>query len=143
MEKSFTFDHNSYVVGVKTAVYRKGAQVTAFPMWPAGFGDQITAPQYATSQMAYQYDGKIERLSTASWTVFPSIKVVGGNTLPGPFHWAAVSEQYFAAVFLPQDPQNAAMVTLRNQIEIPHNASDPNDKSAWTRWMCWGGGRQS
>ena len=42
VEKSFTFDQNSYVVGVKTAVYRKGTQVTAFPMWPAGFGDQIT-----------------------------------------------------------------------------------------------------
>jgi YidC/Oxa1 family membrane protein insertase len=127
VEKSFTFDQDSYVVGVKTAVYRKGAQITAFPMWPAGVGDQITAPQYAASQMAYQYDGKIERLSTASWTVFPSIKVVGGNTLPGPFHWAGVSDQYFAAEFVPADPQNAALVTLRNPIEIRHSANDAND----------------
>jgi YidC/Oxa1 family membrane protein insertase len=127
VEKSFTFDQDSYVVGVKTAVYRKGAQVTAFPMWPAGFGDQITAPQYAASQMAYQYDGKIERLSTSSWTVFPSIKVVGGNTLPGPFHWAGVSDQYFAAEFVPADPQNAALVTLRNAIEIRHSTNDAND----------------
>jgi YidC/Oxa1 family membrane protein insertase len=28
-------------------------------------------------------------------------------------------------VFLPQEPQNAAMVTLRNQIEIPRYGSDP------------------
>ena len=62
------------------------------------------------------------------WNVFPSIKVIGGATVPGPFHWAGVSDQYFAAVFLPQDPQNAAMVTLRNPLEIPHNASDPNNK---------------
>jgi YidC/Oxa1 family membrane protein insertase len=128
VEKSFTFDRNSYVVGVKTAVYRKGALVTAFPMWPAGFGDQITGPQYAASQMAYQYDGKVERLSTASWTILPSIKVIGGNTLQGPFQWAGVSGQYFAAAFLPADPQNAALVTLRSMIEIPHNASDPNNK---------------
>jgi len=128
VEKSYTFDRSSYVVGVKTAVYQKGAQVAAFPMWPAGFGDQITGPQYATSQVAYQYDGHVERLSTSSWTILPSIKVIGGSTIPGPFHWAAVSEQYFAAVFLPQDPQNAAMVTLRGAIEIPHNASDPNNK---------------
>ncbi len=126
--KSFTFDRNSYVVGVKTAVYRKGALVTAFPMWPAGFGDQITGPQYAASQMAYQFDGKVERLSTSSWTVLPSIKVIGGNTLQGPFQWAGVSGQYFTAAFLPADPQNAALVTLRNMIEIPHNASDPNNK---------------
>src|SRR5208337_4148796 len=128
VEKSYTFDRASYVVGVKTAVYQKGAQVTALPMWPAGFGDQITGPQYATSQVAYQYDSHVERPSTSSWTILPSIKVIGGSTIPGPFHWAAVSEQYFAAVFLPQDPQNAAMVTLRGAIEIPHNASDPNNK---------------
>jgi hypothetical protein len=31
-------------------------------------------------------------------------------------------------VFVPQDPQNAAMVTLRNQIEIPHNLAAPTRK---------------
>jgi YidC/Oxa1 family membrane protein insertase len=128
VEKSYKFDRDSYVVGVRTSVEVKGAQVTAFPMWPAGFGDQITAPQYAASQMAYQYDGKVERLTTSSWTILPAIKVVGGATVSGPFHWAGVSDQYFAAAFLPADPQNAAMVTLRNAIEIPHNASDPNNK---------------
>ncbi len=127
VEKSFTFDRTSYVVGVKTAVYQKGAQVTAFPMWPAGFGDQNSGPTYAASRIAYQHDSKVERLENG-WSLFPSIKVVGGTTLPGPLDWVAVSEQYFAAVFLPQDPQNAAMVTLRNALEIPHNASDPNNK---------------
>jgi len=63
VEKSYTFDRESYVVGVKTAVYVKGTQVTAFPMWPAGFGDQTNGAQYATSQMAYQYGHTVERLS--------------------------------------------------------------------------------
>jgi YidC/Oxa1 family membrane protein insertase len=128
VEKTFTFDHDSYVVGVKAAVYVKGTEVTAFPMWPAGFGDQTNGAQYATSQMAYQYGHTVERLSTSSWTILPSIKVVGGATIPGPFHWAGVSDQYFAAVFLPRDPENAAMVTLRGPLEIPHNASDPANK---------------
>jgi len=116
VQKSFTFDSNSYVVGVKTAVYRNGQQVTAFPMWPAGFGADMTGPQYAADQIVYQYDSKVERLAIK--------KISGDGTLTGPFHWAGISDQYFAAVFLPQDPQNAAMVTLRNQIEIPHSASD-------------------
>jgi YidC/Oxa1 family membrane protein insertase len=116
VQKSFTFDSNSYVVGVKTAVYRNGQQVTAFPMWPAGFGADMTGPQYAADQIVYQYDSKVERLAIK--------KISGNGTLTGPFHWAGISDQYFAAVFLPQDPQNAAMVTLRNQIEIPHSASD-------------------
>jgi len=116
VQKSFEFDRNSYVVGVRTAVYQKGTQVTAFPMWPAGFGGDTTGPQYATGQIVYQYDNKVERLAIK--------KISGGGTLPGPFHWAGVSDQYFAAVFLPQDPQNAAMVTLRNALEIPHGGSD-------------------
>jgi YidC/Oxa1 family membrane protein insertase len=120
VEKSFTFDRASYVVGVKTAVYQKGAQVAAFPMWPAGFGADTTGPQYATGQIVYQYDSKVERLAIK--------KINGGGTIGGPFQWAGISDQYFAAVFLPADPQNAALVTLRNAIEIPHNASDASNK---------------
>lgn len=126
VQKTFKFDH-SYVVGVETSVTVKGSQVTAFPMWPAGFGDQTNAPQYASSQLAYQNGGKVERLATG-WTLLPSIKVIGGATVPGPFQWAGVSDQYFAAAFLPNDPQNVAMVTLRNTLEIPRKASDPNNK---------------
>ncbi|MFZ0799317.1 MAG: membrane protein insertase YidC [Terriglobales bacterium] len=116
VQKTFTFDRSTYVVGVQTAVYVKGTQVTAFPMWPAGFGADITGPQYAQGQIMYQYDDKVERLAVK--------KISGGGTLQGPLHWAGVSDQYFAAVFLPQDPKSAAMVTLRNAIEIPHGGSD-------------------
>jgi len=119
VQKSFTFDR-SYVVGVKTAVYQKGAQVTAFPMWPAGFGSDLTGPQFAAGQIMYQYDDKVERLAIK--------KISGGGTLPGPLHWAGVADQYFAAVFMPQDPKNAALVTLRNAVEIPHGGSDTQQK---------------
>ena len=116
VQKSYKFDRDSYVIGARTSVGVKGSQVTAFPMWPAGFGGDTTGPQYATGQIVYQYDNKVERLAIK--------KISGGGTLPGPFHWAGVSDQYFAAVFLPQDPQNAAMVTLHNALEIPHGGSD-------------------
>ena len=119
VRKSYKFDH-SYAVEVHTSVEVKGAEVTAFPMWPSGFGDETTGPAYAASQIAYQYNGAVERLAIK--------KVNGGGTLQGPFHWAGVSDQYFAAVFIPQDPQNAAMVTLHDSIDIRHKPSDPNDK---------------
>jgi len=115
VQKTYTFD-SSYVVGVKTAVYEKGAQVTAFPMWPAGFGADMTGPQYASGQIIYQYDEKVERLAIK--------KISGDATVPGPLNWGGVSDQYFAAVFVPQDPRNATLVSLRNQIEIPHPGSD-------------------
>jgi YidC/Oxa1 family membrane protein insertase len=118
VQKKFKFDR-SYVLGVETSVQFQGAPVTAFPMWPSGFGDEFTGPQYASGQVIYQNDSHVERL--------PIKKISGGNTLPGPFQWAGVSDQYFAAVFLPQDQQTSALVTLRNPLEIPHNASDPKN----------------
>jgi YidC/Oxa1 family membrane protein insertase len=120
VRKSFKFDRSSYVVEINTSVAQKGSPVTAFPMWPAGFGSDLTGPQYATGQIIYQYDDKVERLAIK--------KISGGGTVQGPFSWAGISDQYFAAVFLPQNPQSAAMVTLHNSIEIPHNSSDANNK---------------
>jgi YidC/Oxa1 family membrane protein insertase len=119
VRKSYKFDH-SYVVGVRTSVQVNSAEVMAFPMWPAGFGDETTGPAFAAGQIAYQYNSTVERLAIK--------KVSGGGTLQGPFHWAGLSDQYFAAAFLPQDPQSAVLVTLHNTIDIRHKPSDPNDK---------------
>ena len=116
VNKTYKFDSNTYVVEVQTAVEVKGVPVTAFPMWPAGFGADMTGAQYALGQIVYQYDDKVERLAIK--------KISGGGTLQGPFNWAGVSDQYFAAAFMPQDPRDVAMVTLRNQVEIPHGGSD-------------------
>jgi len=127
VRKIFHFDH-SYVVGVQTSVLVRGSSVTAFPMWPSGFGDQSTAPQYAASQIAYQDGSRVERLNNSSWSVLPSVKATGGATVPGPFQWAGVSEQYFAAIFMPSDAQNTAMVVLRSPFDIAHNPADPSDK---------------
>jgi YidC/Oxa1 family membrane protein insertase len=119
VHKTYKFDH-SYVVDVQISVEWKGVSVTAFPMWPAGFGDQTSGSSYALSQIADQYDSKIDRLAIK--------KISSGATLPGPFQWAGLEDQYFAAVFIPQDPSGAAMVTLRSQIEIPHDPTDPKNQ---------------
>jgi YidC/Oxa1 family membrane protein insertase len=37
-----------------------------------------------------------------------------------------VTDQYFAAVFIPDDSQNSALVTLRNPLNVPKNAKNPN-----------------
>ncbi len=117
VKKTFKFD-DSYAVEAQTSVVQKGSGVTAFLTWPAGFGDQTNGPQYASGQVVYQYENKVERLAGK--------KISGGGTVPGPFHWAGVSDQYFAAVFLPKDPEGAAMVTLHNTVEIPRG--DKQDK---------------
>jgi YidC/Oxa1 family membrane protein insertase len=117
VRKTFRFDH-TYLVQVETSVLARGNQVAAFPMWPAGFGDQASLASYSTSRIEHQYNDKTERLDVK--------KISGGGTLQGPFNWASVVDQYFAAVFLPDDPQNIAVVTLRNPLDVPKDWRHPN-----------------
>jgi YidC/Oxa1 family membrane protein insertase len=128
VRKTFRFDH-TYAVGVETSVLVGGANVSAFPMWPAGFGDEFTPAAYAASRIEYHNDQSSEK----SYLFFPklterlAIKAISsGNTVRGPFQWGGVVNQYFAAVFVPDDQQNAALVTLRNSVEIPKDWQKPN-----------------
>jgi YidC/Oxa1 family membrane protein insertase len=116
VRKSFSFDQ-TYLVHIETSVISRGSQVTAFPMWPAGFGDQSTLSSYAASRVEHQFNDKTERLDIK--------KISGGATLPGPFNWAGVVDQYFAAVFLPDDIENVALVTLRHQVDVPKDPRNP------------------
>jgi YidC/Oxa1 family membrane protein insertase len=115
--KKFSFDH-SYVVRVETAVQSKGGNLTALLAWPSGLGDEWSAAAYSTGLIEYQYNEKVERLALK--------KISGGNTLKGPFHWAGVTDRYFAAVFLPEDPQDSALVTLLNPLDVPKDWERPN-----------------
>jgi YidC/Oxa1 family membrane protein insertase len=118
VRKKFHFDH-TYVLKVETSVMQKGSEAAAFPMWPAGFGDQNTPAAYAAARVEYQNGNDVERL--------PLKKVAGGATIRGPFNWAGASDQYFAAVFLPEDPASAAMVTLHGALDNPGDPKRPNE----------------
>lgn len=119
VRKTFSFD-SSYLITVQTSVFLDDKTVTAFPMWPAGFGDEANPAGYASARVEYQNGSNIERIAAK--------KVSGGNTIRGPFSWAAVGDQYFAAVFIPEIPQNAALVTLRNGLELPKEPKNPNSQ---------------
>ncbi len=120
VRKTFHFDQ-SYVLNVQTSVVYKGAEIFAAPAWPAGFGDQLTPASYAAARLDYHNDASNERTAL----VFPSFvsrvavkSISGGNTTRGPFEWAGPGDQYFTAIFIPDDPNTAAMVTLRNQLQL-------------------------
>ncbi len=117
VRKTFSFDH-SYVVKAETSVYVNGSAVEALLAWPAGFGDQTTPASYAAARIDYQFGDTLERIATK--------KVSGGNTIRGPFHWAGPVDQYFAAVFLPSQTEEAVMVTLQEPLEIPQNLDKPD-----------------
>lgn len=121
---------SDYVVGIDTKVTRNGAPVRALVKWPAGLGDMeefqpgsLTGSLMRTSSKSYvvwSVDGK--QSSTAAK------KVSNNNTFTEPFSYAGIMDLYFAAVFLPQDPSQATMVSFHNSIDLPSNASDPNSK---------------
>ncbi len=120
VRKSFEFN-DTYVVSIETEVTQDGKGVSAYPAWPAGFGDQTTGPQYASAKLEYMANDKVERLAPK--------KVSNGNTLRGPFSWAGAQDQFFAAIFLPDNPDNAAMVTLHQAISVPKDPKKPDPNS--------------
>ena len=123
VRKSFHFDH-SYVVKIDTAVTQNRQPVRAFPAWPAGFGDQATPASYASATVDL-YAGETNWHGGEKVVREPIKKISSGATINGPFAWAAAADQYFAAAFLPDDPKTAALVTLRNAIEVPKDPAKP------------------
>jgi len=53
---------------------------------------------------------------------------VDGEAHPGMLDWGGVSDLYFAAIFLPDKPDNSTLVSLRNTMEVPSDPSDPHSK---------------
>jgi YidC/Oxa1 family membrane protein insertase len=128
VRKVFKFD-DTYVVKIEASVTYKGIPKETLPAWPAGFGDQATPAFYATSLLAYQFNKNIERVQPrCGFSLFSKCtQVIGGATVPGPFHWAGPTDQYFAAVFIPDDPSAASMVTLNHSMPIPKDPQKPQD----------------
>jgi len=118
VRKSFHFDRN-YVVSMDVAVFSNGSPVYAFPAWPSGFGDQTTLAGFASGQLEHQFNDSTEHISVN--------KISGGNTLHGAFNWIGVGSQYFAAVFIPDTPENLMAVTLNNPLELIPDANKPNE----------------
>ena len=109
LEKTFSFG-NDYTLHADTLVTRDGAPIRALLSWPAGFGDMETAQAYAGAQFDSSTDGKAEHEAFKS--------VSGGATLTKSLDFAGVSDQYFAAIFLPDQPEDATAVTLHHQIDV-------------------------
>jgi YidC/Oxa1 family membrane protein insertase len=116
VHKSFRFD-NSYVVHAEVSVTLNGTPVQTMLAWPSGFGDQQTSTQYALGQMDTSRNGKADSLA--------SKKVMDGSTQPGPFDWGGVSDLYFAAIFLPDVPEQSTLLSLNHSFEIPKDLAKP------------------
>ena len=98
VRKTFSFNE-TYVLHADVQVTRNGVPVRALLSWPGGLGDLATA-QAAT----YASQGQLDTMRNGKDEHLAPKKVSGGDTLNGPFDWAGVSDNFFAAVFLPDNP---------------------------------------
>lgn len=129
VRKTFVFDQtgkvgSGYIVKAEVTVTRNGQFVAAFPAWPAGFGDEVNQFAYAAARIDYlpANTEKVVRLSPDK----KGEKLGNFHTISGPFNWAGTIDQYFATVFLPDNPQQAALVQFRNSIDIPEDPEKPD-----------------
>jgi YidC/Oxa1 family membrane protein insertase len=108
------------VVTAEVEVKRNGVPVRALLAWPNGLGDQTEAMHFVYGKFAWSLNGKDDSTDAK--------KVNGNATLDQPFDYAAVSDLYFAAAFLPDVPARFTVVTLHNSVELAADPSDPNSQ---------------
>jgi len=110
VRKTFTFG-TDYVVHADTELTYNGAPVRSLVAWPSGFGDMESTNAFTNEQLDVSSAGKDNHDAPKN--------VVGGATTTEPLDFAGVSDQYFAAIFIPDQPQQASLVSLQNLIKIP------------------------
>lgn len=125
--KTFRPD-NKYIISAEMQVTRGGQTATAYPQWPGATGDQATPGAFASSRIDWNQNGSIERKPPTSGNFITGKKwLANGQTINGPFQWAALVDQYFAVAFMPASPDSTALVTFNNQLEVPRNPANPGD----------------
>jgi YidC/Oxa1 family membrane protein insertase len=120
VKKTFRFDA-SYVIHVTASVVNNGSPLPTLLTWPAGIGDQNTLASYSKAQFDTSQNGKFEKTAPK--------KVSGGATLNGPFDYAGISDLYYGAIFLPDQPDQTSVISLNNGWSIPKDPKQPNGAS--------------
>ena len=113
VRKTFTFG-SDFVIHADTELTYNGSPVRALLAWPSGFGDMETTAAFANEQLDISSAGKDNHDAPKN--------VIGGATTTEPLDFAGVSDQYFAAIFIPDQPQETTLVSLQNLIKVPSPA---------------------
>jgi YidC/Oxa1 family membrane protein insertase len=128
VRKVFRPQGKNYLISMETEVTQGGQRIGVYPQWPGGLGDQATLGSYAATRIDWEQNGSVERKTATSGNFITGKKwIPNGQTMPGPFQWSALVDQYFAVSFMPDTPEGTTLVTLNNQVEVPRNPSNPND----------------
>jgi YidC/Oxa1 family membrane protein insertase len=113
VHKTYSFDAD-YVVHASATVLRNGAPIRALFSWTGGLGDMDSLTAYNMAVLDTSIAGKDEHIEPK--------KVSSGSTLNASFDFAGVSDQYFAAIFMPDQPSDATVRTVYNQMDVQNLA---------------------
>lgn len=123
--KTFTFD-SSYVIGVETSVRRNGSPVRALVRWPAGLGDMEEFLPASATRATVLTQSQIVTSIADKQTSTAAAKVSGNATSEQPYEFAALTDLYFAAAFLPDVPAQTTLVTFHNSFDVASDLGNPN-----------------
>lgn len=114
VRKTFRFEKSSYLARVNTSVVNDGKPVSHMIEWRGGFGDHTVANSASTQRTLY-FDLAENKLTEHTVSSAKS----GPLTNSGSYSFTGVSDQYFAAVFLPQGDSSMQMVTFPDWLKTP------------------------
>jgi YidC/Oxa1 family membrane protein insertase len=114
VRKTFTFGAD-YTIHADTLVTQNGNPVRALLAWPAGLGDMESTAIFGSEQVDVSSDGKDHHDAPKN--------VSGGGTTTESLDFAGLSDQYFAAIFIPDQPADATLVSDSNLIQLKNPSS--------------------
>ena len=109
VRKTFRFQKDNYRVQVTSDVTIDGRPVTSMLEWRNGFGDLTVANPASHVQTVY-FNVPDDKLETQSAKAAKS----GPVSATGDYSFAGINDQYFAAVFLPEENHPVTAVTFSN-----------------------------
>ncbi|MES2392787.1 MAG: membrane protein insertase YidC [Acidobacteriota bacterium] len=113
VHKTFTFGAD-YVIHADAIVTRDGQPIRALLTWPTAFGDMDNLLAYSSAWVDTSANGKDNHDAIKS--------VINGATLNGPLDFVGVSDQYFAAIFMPDNPADATAATIHRDMKLQNLA---------------------
>ena len=125
--KTIHFD-STYVVTIDSQVRRNGGLVRSLIEWPAGLGDMEDFLPASSTRSSIPTLMQLTTSIGDKQDTTAAAKVSGGATAEQPYDYAAITDLYFAAAFLPVVPQGATLVTLNNSVDVASDLTNPNSQ---------------
>jgi YidC/Oxa1 family membrane protein insertase len=119
VKKTLRFGRNSYLAQVSSEVRESSVSIPHLISWRGGFGDRTIAAAAATQKTLY-FDVSQNKLIENDAGVAED----GPAMVSGTFTFAGIEDTYFAAIFLPKDPQPLKVQTFSDTVPIVQDAKE-------------------